>query len=570
MHYFEPIYNYQDHRLTKNSIPKATVSQEDHALLQELYVADPEVQMQLLEDRKDKIISEAFSWILDTEQYQAFTSWEAGQQCRMLWIRGPAGTGKTMLVMGIIKLLKGVLSPEPQRLAVAHFFCLGTYDLFSTKTSVLRSLMWQLLREQPHLTHHVKAKFQFYPEPWFAADKEDESFVALSQVFQNILQDPTLEPCYVVVDALDECKGSAELLTQITDFVAITDKVKWLVSSRPEVVYDTGEAHLSHFRVEIDSQVLEAPVRKYIEHKLSSLSSAYSAEVLGEMSKEINARAENTFLWVWFVFQELSRKHKSGRKKVRGKPLDVIRQFPAGLAATYRRIMDIIDEDDDDVHIDHCKHCLDAVNLASTPMTAREMAAILFISNEEMDDVILSCGSFLSISQNHNTIGFIHQSAKDFLDKARFEIGDGSVWTNNDMARQALNAMMTPRPGYTALHMNMYNLDHLGPVDKPKAEMCITQEPLVSLQYACAHLASHLSQWDMRRRSTPMGHDGTKRLLVRFAEKHLLHWVEAACFLQHADNCEIDDGLPAVSNTLKAVYAFPMLTGARHLMRQDY
>ncbi|EPE09083.1 nacht and wd40 domain protein [Ophiostoma piceae UAMH 11346] len=490
-------------------IEKAPIPEADRALLQELYVADPEVEMQLLEDRKDKIMSEAFSWILDRKEYQAFASWKAGQQCRMLWVRGPAGTGKTMLVMGIIKLLRGPDPPEPQRPAVAHFFCQGTYDLFSTKTSVLRSLLWQLLQEQPHLIHHLKAKFQCYAKPWFSANGGDEGkFVALSQVFQMILKDETLQPCYVVVDALDECNGSVELLTQITDFVTITDKVKWLVSSRPEVVYSTGEAHLSHFRVEIDSQVLKDPVRKYIQHKLSSLSSAYNADVLEEISMEINARAENTFLWVWFVFQELNAKHKSGRKRVPGKPLDIIREFPAGLAAAYRRIMDIIEEDDDNIYIDHCKHCLDAVNLAFRPMTTREMAAILFISNEEMEDVILSCGSFLSISQRKNTISFIHQSAKDYLDTARFGIADSSAWTHEDMIRQSIQAMITPRPGYKALHMNMYNLDHFGPVDQSELEMCTTQEPLLSLgpQQEYARLC------DDSRIASVLGNDKTARL----------------------------------------------------------
>lgn len=517
---------FTNHIVLFNRDKRAAASEENLKLLHELYVADPEAEMQLLENRKDKILDEAFDWILETKEYKALVSWEEEEECRMLWVRGPAGTGKTMLVMGIVKQLS---RPSPSQLAVHHFFCQGTNALFNKKTSVIRSLMWQLLKNQCRLISHLKAKFGHTPKPWFSAVGEQESqFLMLCNAFEAMLQDPDLKQCYLVVDALDECSQSIEMMTQITAFAAATDRVKWLISSRPEVVCDEEGADMARFRVEIDSQVLEAPVRKYIEHKLSSLSSTYVPEVLDGVSKEIKAKAENTFLWVWFVFQELNSKHKNGRRRMHGDLLSVVRKFPSGLEAAYKRIMDLIEDDDDSMHVDHCKHCLDAVYLAERPMTTSEMAAILFISNEEMGDVILSCGSFLGITQPSKIISFIHQSAKDYLTLNRFDKESEGTWKHIDMARQSLKALSNPRPGYTALHTNMYNLDHFGPVGVSEPQECMRLEPLVSLRYAAFQFIAHLDKAGSMWREALS--DESNGIIYVFLQKHLLDWIEACSF----------------------------------------
>src|ERR1700761_271302 len=79
--------------------------------LEELYVVDPEGYMEQLEEKKDKLVRKAYDWIFKNEAYSAFTNagddGSASEPCRMLWIKGPAGTGKTMLMMGIIRELSG-------------------------------------------------------------------------------------------------------------------------------------------------------------------------------------------------------------------------------------------------------------------------------------------------------------------------------------------------------------------------------------------------------------------------------------------------------------------------------
>jgi hypothetical protein len=93
-----------------------------------------------------------------------------------------------------------------------------------------------------------------------------------------MLADKDLAPVYLTLDALDECDegnpgdpGRPHLLSLISDTLSITNKVKWLLSSRPEVgVYKKLKTKpaLGDI-VELDVQSRPEPVDAYIEHKLS-------------------------------------------------------------------------------------------------------------------------------------------------------------------------------------------------------------------------------------------------------------------------------------------------------------
>ena len=58
-------------------------------------------------------------------------------------------------------------------------------------------------------------------------------WVALSEIFISILQDPSLNSTFLVVDALDECVTD---LPNLLDFIVqksgLSSRVKWIVSSR--------------------------------------------------------------------------------------------------------------------------------------------------------------------------------------------------------------------------------------------------------------------------------------------------------------------------------------------------
>jgi hypothetical protein len=66
---------------------------------------------------------------------------------------------------------------------------------------VLPYLIYQLIDQQPSLVSHVWKKYDHGVERPF---KGVNGWVALSTVFEDILQDPSLKNTYLIIDVLDE------------------------------------------------------------------------------------------------------------------------------------------------------------------------------------------------------------------------------------------------------------------------------------------------------------------------------------------------------------------------------
>jgi hypothetical protein len=75
------------------------IDEEEKNALQALHILDPRYDMDDIEDEKDRLLDEAYEWILDTPEYIQFTDWRRGESntASLMWVKGDAGTGKTML-----------------------------------------------------------------------------------------------------------------------------------------------------------------------------------------------------------------------------------------------------------------------------------------------------------------------------------------------------------------------------------------------------------------------------------------------------------------------------------------
>ena len=89
--------------------------------------------------------------------------------------------------------------------------------------------MYLLASEHPFLISHLRKKYDAGRKLF----EECSAFYILSDVFQQMVQDPKLTAAYLVVDALDECEvGLPQLLDLITRTVSAQSCVKCIVSSR--------------------------------------------------------------------------------------------------------------------------------------------------------------------------------------------------------------------------------------------------------------------------------------------------------------------------------------------------
>ncbi|KAH8881388.1 WD40 repeat-like protein [Thozetella sp. PMI_491] len=521
---------HQDIRYLISAQISLNKGDKESACLRDLRVVDPQDDMKRIEKEKDGLLDDAYKWILDTPQYAAFTNWDDTpniSQCQLLWINGHAGTGKTMLMIGIIRKLlrQPVLTPK-----LSFFFCQGTNTDLRNATSVLRSLIWLLLLQQPDLMSHLLQKHDKSGRKLFT---DDNAFFALSEAFRNMLRDPSLSPVYFAVDALDECEqGLPDLIQLISESLSISNKVRWLVSSRPNV--QLKRAGITETLLELEAQSLKQPVQIYINHKLSALKEkdGYNDDTLAEVSSAICERADNTFLWVALVFKELDS--AAGWHAVR-----IINEIPSGLSELYDRIITRVEEDSG-LDMEYCKNVLVATCLANQPLFLSELAVVAgLLPTIPPQKIVEKCGSFLTI--NEGRVYPIHQSAKEYL-MANYEsklqpagVARGHV----DIGKHCINAMSL------ALTRNMYFLDYGFQEDVRPPE----RDLLAPLRYSCLFWVDHLCfpDGECLERDHELVDDGR---VHRFLENHFLHWLESITLLG-----DLSSGLQSIRKLLQIIQA---------------
>ncbi|KAJ6186531.1 hypothetical protein N7519_007832 [Penicillium mononematosum] len=533
---------------------KADRDNKDTEYLQQIFVVDAQGEIDTIQGKNDKLLPAAYKWIVDTPEYRGFTNWSDPESCQVLWLNGPAGTGKTMLVIGIIS----EISRQSFNLApgLAYFFFQGSQKSMTSPTDALRSLIWMLLIQQPRLFSYIRETLRNAGASYFDSPSV---FWPLAEIFKQMLADKDLTPVYLTLDALDECNernsgdpGRPHLLSLISDTLSITNKVKWLLSSRPEVdVYKKLKAKPALGAiVELDVQSRPEPVDVYIEHKLSDLERYYEypRDVLDEMSQEIRPRAQNTFLWVSLVFKDIMENNVAEYDAV-----DCIKANPSSLTSLYERLMTRI-ENLPSRDPGFCRSVLAAACFSYRPLSYAELhVASGLPANVRPALIVPKCGSFLTMQDN--CVYMIHASAREHLEDYFKSSSPGSGnCQHDDIGKRSIRAMSD------TLKKNMYNLTP----DTESTDVIVPEnDPLASIRYSCEFWVDHLCE---DRGGQPFDDEG----VFSFLEKHFLHWLESLSLMRKLTTAvssikkllinsklwDVTTGISLTLNTLKTTEDF--------------
>ena len=496
----------------------------------DLRATDPRDDKARIEQTKGGLLKDSYRWILRNADFQR---WRHGddQQCRLLWIKGDPGKGKTMLLCGIIDELK----PTTEDSVLSYFFCQGTDSRINNAVAVLRGLIYLLVDQQQSLISHVRKKYDHAGKQLF---EDKNAWVALSKIFGEILHDPSMKGAYFIVDALDECMVDLPQLLNLIAQHSSAPHVKWILSSRNrhdierKLMQDESRTRLS---LELNAEQVSRAVDAYINHMVSGLASVHDDKALqDQLRDEMRRKANGTFLWVALVFQELE---KVGRWQV----LRVIKKAPADLIALYDQMMAHILQLEHDSEF--CRLILSTATSAYRPLHLRELGVLSGlprdISSQIRDIEIITdmCGSFLTIRDKY--VYLVHQSAMDYLSSNAsakvFPLGKADV--HYRLFSRSLQVMTE------TLHRDMYSLRDPGiPIDQ------VTQpepDPLAQARYSCVYWVDHLYDSD---RGDDLQHGG---IVDMFLRRKYLYWLEALSLLGNMSEGALSilklDGLLLVS-----------------------
>lgn len=505
-----PIQYGEGWSLARQRLSAAIAAQDQ--IVRDLHITDPSLDKKRIQESKGGLLRDVYRWILENEDFQ---QWRHVGEHQVLWIRGDPGKGKTMLICGIVDELEGKM---PAQYLLSYFFCQATDSRINNATAVLRGLLYMLLDQQPSLVSHIERQHRHAGRALF---EDVNSWVALSEIFSNILRDARLTSIVFAVDGLDECIID---LPKLLHFIACNSsrsrRVKWLVSSRdwPSIQEPLSKVErMLGLPLELNASSVSEAVQFYIRNKVDQLAweKNYDAALKEDVLHHFLSNADGTFLWVALVCESL---RPVPPRYVRSR----LNDFAPGLDKFYERMMDQINESPIK---SECHHILATVALTFRPVTLEELESIIDAPPEVppnvewLEQAVHSSGCILTI--RNRTISFVHQSAKDWiLSKASHILYPaGMTQGHSRLARSCIARVSVPG----VLVNDLYT------IGRPDARRAIfTTEDLASLLapgivYACSFWALHAIQ--SKQDLFDDGH------VHEFLQKHFLHWLEALSWL---------------------------------------
>lgn len=361
-----------------------------------------------LKESKDRLVHQSIQWILEDPQYKG---WGNGDDVGLLWIKGGAGKGKTMLSIGLIEQLTRA---QNESTVVIYSFCQNANYELNTLEAILKGLILQLANQQTELKESLRRRWDTTQESF---SEGVTSWQSLWNILFEMLARCKYSRVYMVVDALDECQDD-----DVVDFLKSIvrkgldhpGKIKWMLTSRPwdgaERVLLAGQDQVQiNLDGEHNSQSVSGAVDAYITSKVEELNRQhkYGATLKSEIETELTERSEGTFLWVSLVCKALE-------SVCRDDALSTVQSLPPGLHPFYDRVLNQLNEGELD-EVQKCMRLLKAMMTVYRPLKVEEVASVIGLTDEEdtIRALVDCCASFIRLREDN--IEFVHQSARDYL-----------------------------------------------------------------------------------------------------------------------------------------------------------
>ncbi|GLB39257.1 hypothetical protein LshimejAT787_0604190 [Lyophyllum shimeji] len=387
-------------------------------------------------------------WIRKKKEYM---QWTERTTAPFLVIYGIPGAGKTILSSWLINQAR--LHPRnlgDECVVLYHYFK-ASDDTKRTPVAALRSLVDQLYNQLHLRRHSLLSSLESDLEVCSA--KNHKNFVDLWALFSSFilrlsqLRQPENPPsATIILDAMDECKGSKPLIRELQKLVhTAVGAVKVVVTARKSGDHVDEFACMSLLRpliLEISRDDVKHDIASFTRHKIGKIERLRGAQheslrnsVIAELGKVDNHHG--MFLWTYLMCKEVKR------QLYVADIWRLLQNLPKGLDAMYARICRGLAENEH--HRDFGRSVLQWIVASSRPLRFAELEQALrtmhagtdgasdtsgfFDDNDTYDegyglgllwsrkDIVKACGELVTYTglDEGDMIGLIHLSARQFL-----------------------------------------------------------------------------------------------------------------------------------------------------------
>lgn len=398
-----------------------------------------------IRDDIDEKTSGTCTWILNHPQYVPWI-----RKGGLLWIKGRPGTGKSTIMGALLSHEKALskvpaasesgLKTSPDHVIVSFFFHRRGGALQHTKLGLFRSLLNQILRQDPRLLsefcqdtdYKKKCENEGIPSrDWHW--RESDLRKHLTKFLQKLSSKRRIR---LYIDALDETGDivADDLMRYLEHILELcTPNVSICVSCRPwpDVVrkYD--------FRITIEEEN-ENDIRTYLRSRFSSAMVGIEATELIDVEQQIATRASGVFQWVVQVTNIVIRLRREGKDHI----LKEIQKLPQQLGKLYQSMFEHLREPDNATDRALTLSIMRWITFAAEPLTVEQLRVAVAINwnittniTQDPSHSIHWCADYermlariLRLSQDlikvtsDQRLQFDHESVQDYM------LGDGIIF----------------------------------------------------------------------------------------------------------------------------------------------
>ncbi|KAK4214539.1 hypothetical protein QBC37DRAFT_148617 [Rhypophila decipiens] len=389
-------------------------------------------------------------WVLDNLKYKDWLdSGKLSKHCGFIWFQGKPGAGKSTLMKFLLFQAKTTMKNTT---IISFFFNARGGDLEKSTTGMYRSLLYQLLKQQPQLQEVLESTVR----ATFNNDEYEWSLEPLKAVTQVVIRHLSQASLVCFIDALDECDED-EIRDMISFFpslgeLATSMKIEFRVcfSSRdyPQIKFMKG------LNLRLDREKGHAQdIITYMDSVLNIGNSSLAQIV----RRELQRKAQGVFMWAVLVVGILNKEYDHGNVP---ELWNRLQDIPDDLHELFRRILNRDDERKDRLLL-----CVKWVLFTREPLKPEQLYFAIFSESQpemlckwDPDEVTLAIIERFLISSSKGlvevtqsirpTVQFIHESVKDFLLKSNGlqelwpDLGsDFEVKSHNDLKKCCLNQL---------------------------------------------------------------------------------------------------------------------------------
>jgi GTPase SAR1 family protein len=236
--------------------------------------AERYVQPQCHPDTRKRILDVLYRWACGIEPTKNWAAEETGNDfscsddsgpsSSILWLHGPAGSGKSAIAQSLCQKLK-----EEGRLG-GSFFLKRSYQSRGNASKLFPTLAYQLALSLPELNHSISH---------VVGTDLAIAYRSLATQLQKLIIEPCrrsnlVQPMVIVIDGLDECEDhniQQEILCSIANTMHQSPlPILFFIASRPEShIRESFEVVLNGLHRALDVRQSFSDVRKYREGVVS-------------------------------------------------------------------------------------------------------------------------------------------------------------------------------------------------------------------------------------------------------------------------------------------------------------